>query len=53
MGYRSGVIAEPEETNPKYATWDAKNSTVVSWLLNSMLPGISKGFLQPRKYGIQ
>lgn len=42
MGYKFGAIAEPEEIDPKDAMWDAENSTVMSWLLNLILPEISR-----------
>ena len=36
LRYLNGTITEPAKTNPTYPTWDANNSIVISWLVNSM-----------------
>jgi len=38
-------IQEPKPNDPTYDKWETKNSTVMSWLLHSMQPKISKGYL--------
>ena len=45
MGYLNGKITEPLETDPIYDRWEAENSTVMSWLVHSMKPEISQGYL--------
>lgn len=45
MGYLNGKITEPLETDPTYDKWEAENSTVMSWLVHSMKPEISQGYL--------
>ena len=41
MGYLTGEIRAPKSMDPAYATWDAENSMVMTWLVNSMEEDIS------------
>ena len=34
--YLTSSIKEPIEENPKFQTWDADNSMIMPWLVNSM-----------------
>ncbi|KAI9165113.1 hypothetical protein LWI28_007917 [Acer negundo] len=46
--------AEPDAKDSAYATWDAENSMVMAWLVNSMEEDISAnylGYLEPRTCG--
>ena len=36
IGYITGETEEPDLDDPTYATWDAENSMVMTWLVNSM-----------------
>jgi len=45
MKYVLGTDKEPKEIDPENEIWDAKNSMVISPLLNSMEPEIRKLFL--------
>ena len=36
MGYLTGEKKAPEVDDPNYAIWDAENSMVMTWLVNSM-----------------
>jgi hypothetical protein len=45
MGYLNGKIQEPKLDDPTYDKWEAENSTIMSWLLHSMQPEISQGYL--------
>jgi hypothetical protein len=45
MRYLNGRIQEPQPNDPAYDKWEAENSTVMSWLLYSMQPKISQGYL--------
>jgi hypothetical protein len=45
MGYLNSKIQEPQPNDPTYDKWEAENSTVMSWLLHSMHPEISQGYL--------
>ena len=45
MGYLTGKTVQPKNDDPLHDQWDTDNSTVMSWLLNSMQPDISNGFL--------
>ncbi|KAK0597293.1 hypothetical protein LWI29_023779 [Acer saccharum] len=38
MKYVLGTAEEPKEIDPEFEVWDAENSVVISWLLNSMKP---------------
>ncbi|KAI9200908.1 hypothetical protein LWI28_014970 [Acer negundo] len=35
---------EPEKTNAQHATWDAENSMVMAWLVNSMEENVSENY---------
>ena len=45
MGYLHGTITKPKNSDPNFESWKAKNSLIMSWLLNSMQPKIAKPFL--------
>lgn len=45
MGYLNGKIQEPKLDYPAYDKWEAENSTIKLWLLHSMQPEISQGYL--------
>ncbi|KAK6921131.1 Retrotransposon Copia-like, N-terminal [Dillenia turbinata] len=44
-GYVTGEKPKPAITDSTYNQWEAENSLVMSWLINSMQPHISKGYL--------
>ncbi|KAK6932088.1 Retrotransposon Copia-like, N-terminal [Dillenia turbinata] len=44
-GYVTREKPKPTITDSTYNQWEAKNSLVMSWLINSMQPHISKGYL--------
>lgn len=46
MGYLTGETKAPPETDPAYATWDAGNSMVMMWLVNSMEEDISSNYMR-------
>uniref|UniRef100_A0A2N9EE05 Reverse transcriptase Ty1/copia-type domain-containing protein n=1 Tax=Fagus sylvatica TaxID=28930 RepID=A0A2N9EE05_FAGSY len=45
MGYLTGEKTAPAEADPTYATWDAENSMVMTWLVNSMEEDISSNYM--------
>ncbi|XP_071924652.1 uncharacterized protein [Coffea arabica] len=45
MGYLTGETKAPISTDPAYATWDAENSMVMTWLVNSMEEDISSNYM--------
>ena len=45
IGYLTGSIKEPTEEDPKFQTWDADNSMIMSWLVNSMEQEIGQTYL--------
>jgi len=45
IGYLNGRIQELQPNDPAYDKWEAENFTVMSWLLHSMQPEISQGYL--------
>ncbi|KAJ1441014.1 Gag-polypeptide of LTR copia-type [Sesbania bispinosa] len=45
MGYLTGTFAAPPITEPSYSNWDAENSIVMAWLINSMEPKIGSTYL--------
>ena len=45
IGYLTGEKKEPAELDSQHATWDAENSMVMSWLVNSMEEDISSNYL--------
>lgn len=44
-GYLTGYIPTPPTTTATNGTWEAKNSTIIAWLINSMEPRIGKTYL--------
>ena len=40
----NGTIKEPDPSDPKFDSWDAKNSMIMSWLLNSIQLEILKTY---------
>nr|KYP62484.1 hypothetical protein KK1_017020 [Cajanus cajan] len=45
MGYLTGTSAAPPMTDPSYSNWDAENSIVMAWLINSMELKIGRTYL--------
>lgn len=45
MGYLTGEKKAPAPEDPAYATWDAENSMVMTWLVNSMEEEISSNYM--------
>ena len=45
MGYLTGEKKAPAVDDPNYAIWDAENSTVMTWLVNSMEEDISSNYM--------
>ena len=45
MGYLTGEKTAPAKADPTYATWDAENSMVMTWLVNSMEEDISSNYM--------
>ncbi|KAG6515200.1 hypothetical protein ZIOFF_025585 [Zingiber officinale] len=45
MGYLTGEKKTPSEKDPMYATWDAENSMVMTWLVNSMEEEIGANYM--------
>lgn len=45
MGYLTGDKKEPAVTDRTYPTWDAENSMVMTWLVNSMAEDISSNYM--------
>ncbi|KAK0571978.1 hypothetical protein LWI29_024352 [Acer saccharum] len=45
IGYLTGDKTEPEKTIAQHATWDAKNSMVMAWLVNFMEKDISANYI--------
>lgn len=45
MKHITGSEKPPAEDDLKYKSWEAENSIVMSWLLHSMQPEISKKYL--------
>ena len=45
LGYLNGEKIKPAETDAQYAFWDAENSMVMSWLVNSMEEEIAANYL--------
>lgn len=41
----TGAITPPSDTAPNYSTWEAENSIVMAWLINSMEPSIGRTYL--------
>lgn len=45
IGYLTGETKEPAADDTTYPTWDAENSMVMTWLVNSMEEDISSNFM--------
>ncbi|CAN1804463.1 hypothetical protein LINPERHAP1_LOCUS23930, partial [Linum perenne] len=45
IGYLTGATVKPEEGKSEFDVWDAENSMVMTWLVNSMMPEIGANFL--------
>jgi type 1 glutamine amidotransferase len=45
ISYLTGKKKEPTREDPVYATWDAKNSMFMTWLMNAMDEGISSNYM--------
>lgn len=45
MGYLTGEKKAPAVDDQNYATWDAENSMVMTWLVNSMEEDISSNYM--------
>lgn len=45
IGYLTGEKKEPRIEDPTYPTWDAKNSMVMTWLVNSIKEDISTNYM--------
>ncbi|TXG57096.1 hypothetical protein EZV62_018409 [Acer yangbiense] len=45
INYLIGAKKEPKSIDAQHATWDAKNSMVMAWLVNSMEEDISSNYL--------
>src|ERR1044072_5805598 len=45
LGYLTGEQPEPNPADPQYAVWDAENSMVMTWLVNSMVEDISSNYM--------
>ncbi|XP_059638929.1 uncharacterized protein LOC132281222 [Cornus florida] len=45
IGYLTGDKKAPVSEDPMYVTWDAKNSMVMTWLVNSMDEDISSSYM--------
>lgn len=44
-GYLTGETPIPNRSDPGFLVWSSENSTIISWLINSMEPAIGKPFL--------
>ena len=45
IGYITGDKKVPVNDYPLYATWDAENSMVMTWLVNSIEEDISSNYM--------
>lgn len=45
LGYLLGQKQRPDENDPAFQIWDAENSIVMAWLVNSMEPNIGQTYL--------
>ncbi|KAJ1420634.1 hypothetical protein SESBI_14208 [Sesbania bispinosa] len=45
LGYLTGERLEPDIIDPQYVVWDAENSMVMTWLVNSMEEDISSNYM--------
>ena len=45
VGHLTRVILPPSEIALNYGAWEAENSIVMAWLINSMEPSIGRTYL--------
>ena len=45
LGYLTRLVKTPQKDDPAYQKWDAENSTIMAWLINSMEEEIGQLFL--------
>lgn len=45
FGYLSGAVSTPSKDTTDYQRWEAKNSIITAWLINSMGPKIGQTYL--------
>lgn len=45
LGYLTGDQPQPDPSDPQHAVWDAENSMVMTWLVNSMEEDISSNYM--------
>lgn len=45
MGYLTGEKKAPAEEDSAYEVWDAENSMIMAWLVNSMEEEISSNYM--------
>ncbi|KAG8368821.1 hypothetical protein BUALT_Bualt15G0086600 [Buddleja alternifolia] len=45
IGYLTGESKRPDVEDPAYAIWDAENSMVMTWLVNSMVEKIGANYM--------
>ena len=45
FGYLSGVVSTPPKDTTDYQRWEAENSIIMAWLINSMEPKIGRTYL--------
>lgn len=43
--YVTGDASKHDSSDPKFSTWDAENSIVMAWIINSMEPRIGRTYL--------
>ena len=45
IGYVHDTIKKPKETDPTFHIWDANNSIIIAWLVNSMEENIGENYM--------
>ena len=45
LGYVDGSMKKPDPRDPSFGTWDAQNSMVMVWIVNSMEEDIKESYL--------
>lgn len=45
IGYLIGATKAPRRDDPTYSIWDAENSMIMFWLVNSMEPKIGQTYM--------
>ena len=43
--YLTGITKEPKPMDPNYDTWMAKNSMMMTWLVNSMIAKVGENYM--------